>query len=111
MTIVPQLYGPLLPNSHRRLPLLSRKPPRFPTPLLTNTHQESARKTLEEMYFLFTPDRTPRVFHDRSATKIGAIFECLLLMLVKRRRWMVWGLGSMWRFLGLRITRSIDVKC
>ena len=27
------------------------------------------------MDFLFTPDRTPWVFQDRSATKIGAIFE------------------------------------
>ncbi|RAO73330.1 uncharacterized protein BHQ10_009342 [Talaromyces amestolkiae] len=38
-------------------------------------YPESAGKTLEEMDFLFTPDRTPWVFQDRSATKIGAIFE------------------------------------
>ena len=37
--------------------------------------KESAGKTLEEMDFLFTKDRTPWVFLDRSATKIGAIFE------------------------------------
>lgn len=38
-------------------------------------HQESAGKTLEEMDFLFTKDRTSWVFLDREATKIGAIFE------------------------------------
>ncbi|KAL1964869.1 hypothetical protein VTN77DRAFT_6371 [Rasamsonia byssochlamydoides] len=38
-------------------------------------YPESAGKTLEEMDFLFTKDRTPWVFLDREATKIGAIFE------------------------------------
>jgi len=38
-------------------------------------YPESAGKTLEEMDFLFTNDRTPWVMFDKSATKIGAIFE------------------------------------
>lgn len=38
-------------------------------------YPESAGKTLEEMDFLFTKDRTPWVLFDRSATKVGAIFE------------------------------------
>ncbi|KAL3703128.1 hypothetical protein TMatcc_010316 [Talaromyces marneffei ATCC 18224] len=37
--------------------------------------KESAGKSLEEMDLLFTPHRTPWVFQDRSATKIGTIFE------------------------------------
>jgi hypothetical protein len=37
--------------------------------------QESAGKTLEEMDFLFAKDRTPWVFMDKQATKIGAIFD------------------------------------
>jgi hypothetical protein len=37
--------------------------------------KESAGKTLEEMDLLFTKGRTPWVFLDREATKIGAIFE------------------------------------
>jgi len=37
--------------------------------------QESAGKTLEEMDFLFAKDRTPWVFTDKQATKIGAIFD------------------------------------
>lgn len=37
--------------------------------------KESAGKTLEEMDFLFTKDRSPWVFKDREATKIGAIFQ------------------------------------
>ncbi|KAH8690868.1 putative sugar transporter [Talaromyces proteolyticus] len=38
-------------------------------------YPESAGKTLEEMDFLFTKDRTPWVFRDPEAKKIGAIFE------------------------------------
>lgn len=79
METISHLYGSLFPNGHRRLPFLPRKLalayPYTSSPSSTNTYQESAGKTLEEMDFLFTPDRTPWVFHDRSATKIGAIFE------------------------------------
>ncbi|KAL1987930.1 hypothetical protein VTN96DRAFT_1914 [Rasamsonia emersonii] len=38
-------------------------------------YPESAGKTLEEMDLLFTKGRSPWVFLDRDATKIGAIFE------------------------------------
>jgi hypothetical protein len=38
-------------------------------------YPESAGKTLEEMDFLFTKGRSPWVFLDREATKIGALFE------------------------------------
>lgn len=75
MEIIPYLHGPLLPNGHRCLSLLPSKLLPYHAHSPTNTHQESAGKTLEEMDFLFTPDRTPWVFQDRSATKIGAIFE------------------------------------
>lgn len=78
METVSYLHVSLLLNGHRRLSLLSRKSSSFPylfTPLSPNPRQESAGKTLEEMDFLFTPDRTPWVFQDRSATQIGAIFE------------------------------------
>ena len=37
--------------------------------------QETAGKTLEEMDFLFLPNRNIFVFQDKEATKIGAIFE------------------------------------
>jgi hypothetical protein len=38
-------------------------------------YPESARKSLEEMDFLFSPDRSIWVFLDPGATKVGAIFE------------------------------------
>jgi len=38
-------------------------------------YPESAGKSLEEMDFLFSKDRSIWVFTDREATKIGAIFE------------------------------------
>jgi len=38
-------------------------------------YPESALKTLEEMDYLFLKERTPWVFRDHEATKIGAIFE------------------------------------
>ncbi|KAL1968342.1 hypothetical protein VTN77DRAFT_1871 [Rasamsonia byssochlamydoides] len=41
----------------------------------TNWFIESAGKTLEEMDLLFTKGRSPWVFLDRDATKIGALFE------------------------------------
>lgn len=78
MEIISHIHGSLLFNGHRRLSLLPRESSSLPypfAPLSTNPRQESAGKTLEEMDFLFTPDRTPWVFQDRSATKIGAIFE------------------------------------
>ena len=38
-------------------------------------YPESAGKSLEEMDFLFAKDRTPWVFLDQEAKKIGAIFD------------------------------------
>ena len=40
-----------------------------------NTPQETARKTLEEVDFLFSKDRTIWTFKDRQARRVGAIFE------------------------------------
>jgi hypothetical protein len=37
--------------------------------------QESAVKTLEEMDFLFSKDRSMWVFMDNEATKVGALFD------------------------------------
>ncbi|KAJ6104698.1 hypothetical protein N7523_011018 [Penicillium sp. IBT 18751x] len=38
-------------------------------------YPESAGKTLEEMDFLFSQGRSPWVFKDKEATKVGALFE------------------------------------
>ena len=37
--------------------------------------QESAGKTLEEIEFLFMKTRSPWVFRDKEATKVGALFD------------------------------------
>ncbi|RLL95720.1 hypothetical protein CFD26_104210 [Aspergillus turcosus] len=56
---------------------LSLTCPRSSSELTTITLgvQESAGKTLEEMDFLFTPGRSPWVFKDKEATKVGALFD------------------------------------
>lgn len=65
MSIVVFLFYPVS-IAHCRWHLLPRRLP---------VMQESAGKTLEEMDFLFTKDRTPFTFLDHDAVKIGALFE------------------------------------
>ena len=77
MEALHDVYGSLLPHGYSRLPFLSSMYSPVPKnhPHGLTSVKESAGKTLEEMDFLFTKDRTIWVFRDLEAKKIGAIFE------------------------------------
>lgn len=79
MEIVYPIYGILLFDVYCCLSLLSGEIHIWPfRSYVTATKpplQESAGKTLEEMDLLFVKGRTPWVFLDKEATKIGSILE------------------------------------
>lgn len=62
-------------HGHCRLPLLPGKRLSQEPRHSADTLPEKARKTLEDVDFLFNQDRTIWTFKDRQARRVGAIFE------------------------------------